>query len=226
MSELFAWAGLHPRALIRQAVCQVMREHAGLDALLAGRVWPNRMEHWFHNEFPAAGVYTLQEVRVASDVRPEPQERRLTLAVELLAGALESVDDTLDALCLQAERAVLRLDAIGRAMGGIVDALLPDPLPLIRGRHPADTLLSIVHTGSDLALAVEGQRQMGAAVLNLDLEYRWPVVPPELADLLLAHTDWYVHPGDDRVDMISQVTFDQERSDAPPHHHVHRARRT
>lgn len=99
MSELFAWAGLHPRALIRQAVCQVMREHAGLDALLAGRVWPNRMEHWFHNEFPAAGVYTLQEVRVASDVRPEPQERRLTLAVELLAGALESVDDTLDALC-------------------------------------------------------------------------------------------------------------------------------
>ena len=88
-----------------------------------------------------------------------------------------------------------------------------------------NTLLSIVHTGSDLALAVEGQQQMGAAVLNLDLEYRWPVVPPELADLLLAHTDWYVHPGDDRVDMISQVTFDQERSDAPPHHHVHRARR-
>lgn len=213
MSEiLFAWGGVHPRTLIRRAVCQVMREHDGLAALVNGRIWPNRVEHWFCHEFPAAGIYTLHESRVESEQRPEPQERRLTLAVELLAGALDAVDDTLDALCLQTERAVLRLDAIGRAMGAIVDASLPEPLPLVRGTHPADTLLSITHTDTELGLAVEGQQQLGVATLSIDLEYRWPVVPPELADFLLAHTDWYVHPGDDRVDMVSQVTFVPEEN--------------
>ena len=120
------------------------------------------------------------------------------------------MDDTLDALCLETERAVLRLDAIGRAMGAIVDASLPEPLPLVRGTHPADTLLSITHTGTELGIATDGAREYGVATLNFDLEYHWPTVPPELADFLLAHTDWYVHPGDDRVDMISQVNFDQE----------------
>ena len=112
---LFAWGGVHPRTLIRRAVCQVMREHDGLAALIGARIWPNRMEHWFRGELPAAGVYTVSEQRVESDTRPEPQERVISLAVELLGGELEAVDDTLDALCLQAERAVLRLDAIGRA---------------------------------------------------------------------------------------------------------------
>ncbi|WP_303878945.1 hypothetical protein [Desulfovibrio piger] len=207
---LFAWGGVHPRTLIRRAVCQVMREHDGLAALIGARIWPNRMEHWFRGELPAAGVYTVSEQRVESDTRPEPQERVISLAVELLGGELEAVDDTLDALCLQTERAVLRLDAIGRAMGAIVDASLPEPLPLVHGTHPADTLLSITHTGTELGIVTDGAREYGAAALNFDLEYQWPTVPPELADFLLAHTDWYVHPGDDRVDMISQVNFDQE----------------
>ena len=101
---LFAWGGVHPRTLIRRAVCQVMREHDGLAALIGARIWPNRMEHWFRGELPAAGVYTVSEQRVESDTRPEPQERVISLAVELLGGELEAVDDTLDALCLQAVR--------------------------------------------------------------------------------------------------------------------------
>ena len=213
MSEiLFAWGGVHPRTLIRRAVCQVMREHDGLAALVNGRIWPNRMEHWFRSELPAAGVYTVSEQRVESDTRPEPQERVISLAVELLGGELEAVDDTLDVLCLQTERAVLRLDAIGRAMGAIVDASLPEPLPLVRGTHPADTLLSITHTGTELGIVTDGACEYGVATLSIDLEYRWPVVSPELADFLLAHTDWYVHPGDDRVDMVSQVTFVPEEN--------------
>ena len=225
---LFAWGGVHPRTLIRRAVCQVMREHDGLAALIGARIWPNRMEHWFRSELPAAGVYTVSEQRVESDTRPEPQERVISLAVELLGGELEAVDDTLDALCLQTERAVLRLDAIGGAIHHIgnihkyarpedvpehtlfVDASLPEPLPLVHGTHPADTLLSITHTGTELGIVTDGAREYGVATLNFDLEYHWPTVPPELADFLLAHTDWYVHPGDDRVDMISQVNFDQE----------------
>ena len=123
---LFAWGGVHPRTLIRRAVCQVMREHDGLAALIGARIWPNRMEHWFRGELPAAGVYTVSEQRVESDTRPEPQERVISLAVELLGGELEAVDDTLDALCLQLEREAEYRLLWGLQMGlelGSVDGL-------------------------------------------------------------------------------------------------------
>ena len=81
---LFAWGGVHPRTLIRRAVCQVMREHDGLAALIGARIWPNRMEHWFRSELPAAGVYTVSEQRVESDTRPEPPERIISLADEII----------------------------------------------------------------------------------------------------------------------------------------------
>ena len=82
---------------------------------------------------------------------------------------------------------------------------LPDAQPPLY----ADPYLSTSY-GTELGIVTDGAREYGVATLNFDLEYRWPTVPPELADFLLAHTDWYVHPGDDRVDMISQVNFDQE----------------
>ena len=54
---------------------------------------------------------------------------------------------------------------------------------------------------------LRGELGAGTARMNVDTVRR---ATQGLADFLLAHTDWYVHPGDDRVDMISQVNFDQE----------------
>ncbi|MDR2051136.1 MAG: hypothetical protein LBQ63_05120 [Deltaproteobacteria bacterium] len=205
----------HPRALIRHAVVRTLKEHPAVAALLGERVYPNREEHWLQDELPAAGVYTLSEQALDSDVSPDPRERRIDLAVEILAGMSEAVDDTLDRLCLAVERA-LCLDAIGEAMGAIINEMraaagLP-PMEKIRrdGRllWPVDTLLTLKLTGTDIGIAVEGDRQIGVAVLSYDLEYDALAGAGPLPDFLLAMAGWDVEPHDGKIDMESRMEFE------------------
>lgn len=207
---LFCYAGIHPRMLIRRAICKVLSENAVIVEHVTGGVHPNRIEQWWTDEMPAIGVYTLSETRIASDSRPEPQERDLSLVIEILANADATLDDILDHLSLITEQSVMQLDTIGRAMGQIVDALLPEPLPLEHGKHPADTLLKLTHEGTEIGVAVDGQRQCGVASLQFSLEYAWPDPLPHLEDFLIANSGWFVEPDDGVMDMESRVEF------APP----------
>jgi hypothetical protein len=211
----------HPRALIRRAVVRVLLEHEATSALLGDRVFPNREEHWLQDELPAAGVYTLSEERIDSDVSPDPEERRLSLVVETLARMSARVDDVLDALTLAVETALSELDAVGEAMGAIVnesrEAAGLDPLekvPAENGdlelRWPCDTLRLIVLRSTDIGIAVDGDREIGAAAMNFDLEDAWPVERGEIADFLLGLTDWDVEPHDGVIDMVSRVEFEKE----------------
>lgn len=207
-------AVIHPRALIRHALVRVLGENAGAAALMGDRIFPDRMEHWFAEELPACGVYTLSEVAIESDLSPEPDERRISLVCELLARFTENVDDHLDALCLAVEEA-LQLDAIGGAMGRIVDearekAGLPPLEPVkVNGvmRHPADTLLVLKLCGTDIDIAVDGNREIGVAAMNFDLEYAAVKETIPLPDFLVAVSGWDVQPADGLIDMVSRVEF-------------------
>lgn len=200
---------LHMRALIRRGLVAVLLGNAALAARLGSRVYPNRVEHWWAQELPAAGVYTMSEDTVDSDISPDPDERKITLGLELLVQATENMDDHLDALCLLVERAV-SIDAVGAAMTGIIEAKLPEPLPRdARGRSPVDNaLLRIRLTGTDLGIAVDGERQTGVATLAFDVEYEAPRLPGRLDNFLLAATDWDVVPADDHPEMQSLVAFE------------------
>ena len=88
---LFAWGGVHPRTLIRRAVCQVMREHDGLAALIGARIWPNRMEgirpgvelyrNYDHRYVTALSRSRLRRaVPVTALVRVTASEMELTLS--------------------------------------------------------------------------------------------------------------------------------------------------
>lgn len=206
---------MHPRALIRHAVVRVLQENSVTASLLGERVYPDRVEHWLAEELPACGVYTLSEETIDSDTSPNPDERRVDLIVELLARMTDAVDDTLDALTLGVEKALL-LDAIGEAMGRIVnEKLAAAGLPLMEkirrnseSRWPVDTLLLLGLQSTDLGIAVEGNRQIGVAAMSFDLEYSWPEYPEPLADFLLAIAGWDVEPHDNVIDMVSRVEFE------------------
>lgn len=208
-------AGMHPRALIRHAVVRVLKENPDTAILLGERVFPNRAEHWLCDELPACGVYTLSEDTIESDVSPNPDERRIDLIVELLARNTARVDDVLDALTLAVENA-LRLDAIGDAMGRIINkALVEEGLPPMEKvkkdgdpRWPVDTLLLLGLKSTDIGIAVDGNRQIGVAAMNFDLEYTPPEFPVPLADFLLAVSGWDVMPADGHIDMESRVEFE------------------
>jgi len=149
------------------------------------------------------------------EIYPDPLERRLTLVVEILARADVAVDDTLDNLAEAVERALL-IDIVGAAMAAIVNASLvaagQEPLPpvVINGilrASAVDTLLTIKLTSTEIGIAVEGDRQIGVAALNFDLDYTLPKMPPPLADFLLGVTAWDVMPADGQIDMESRVEF-------------------
>lgn len=208
MTEAAPLAGIHMRALIRRGVVKLLKADAGMASLCGARIYGNRVEHWYQDEYPAAAVYALSESNAESDVSPDPDERALSLNVELVAAADERLDDVLDALCLALERAV-GIDALGQAMTAIVNRRLPAPLPVDpQGRSPVDAaLLRIRQTGSELGIAVDGQRQLGVATVSFEVEYRWPVMPGTLADFLLAVSGWDVEPADGCIDMQSRVEF-------------------
>ena len=209
---------LPARALIRHALCRVLSQGAACSALFGDRLYPNRTEHWQASVLPACGVFALAESPLESDASPDPQERRLSLEVEILAQAGQgpcggpgaeapeqgglclpqrcSLDDNLDILAAAVEKA-LTLDAIGEAMGAIVNerrAAAGKP-PLEKSirqgerRWPCDALLLLKLTSLDLGIAVDGEREIGVAALSFDLEYGpLPLDAAGLDDFLLAST--------------------------------------
>lgn len=196
---------MHPRALIRHAVVRVLKEHPDATALLGGRVFPNRMEHWLAEDLPAAGVYTLAEQHLDTGRSPDPDERGLDLVVEVLARQSLAVDDKLDALCLAVETA-LDFTAMGEAMHAIAAESAKKPLP--EGWHASEMLLSLGLDSTEVGIAMQGERELGVAALKFELEYQWPKFPIPLSDFLLAATGWDVHPADGHIDMESRVEFD------------------
>lgn len=206
-----ATAGLHMRALIREALVRQIVADPACAPLLGARVWPNRFEAWLSTELPAAGVYTTREELLESDTSPDPDERRLSLEIELVAWADAKLDDTLDALCLGVEHALTRdhaIDALGRQMTAIVEARLGKPLPVLKnGRSPVDTLIAIKATGTEIGIAVDGAREIGVATLALDIDYTWPRPTGDLADFLLAIGHWDTAPADGKQEMVSRVEF-------------------
>jgi hypothetical protein len=199
------------RRLIRHAVVKALQADAGLAALLGGRIFANRVEHWLPGDLPAAGVYTLSEEPLESDISPAPRERRISLVIELLARMSAKVDDALDGLA-QAVEDALQLDAIGAAMTALVneqraaagqESLPPVTTGGIPRSSAVDTLLALKLTGIDVGIAVEGDRHIGVAALAYDLEYVLPKDAPR-EEFLAGVSGWDVVECDGSIDMESR----------------------
>ena len=93
---------VHPRQAIREAVVQLL-----IDAQTdAGRtVYPTREVAWRSVELPGIAVYTIEE----SSERPSYDgdlDRHLVLAITAVTRLNEGVDDAIDQLSLQIEKAM------------------------------------------------------------------------------------------------------------------------
>lgn len=93
----------HQRQLIRTAV---------KDALIAAatsagaNVQATRMVAWGRNDLPAIAVYTLEETSDDQQSAPRELQRVMQLAIEAAVKPAGNVDDALDAICLEIERAM------------------------------------------------------------------------------------------------------------------------
>lgn len=156
----------HPRALIRRAVCALLR---GSD--FPGPVFPSREEPWLADELPCIGVYTTDETRRESERSPEPDERELTVALDILDRERpdEPLDDRLDALTLYPEAVLIFetvRDAVARAAAQA--GISPDDMPV----------LDFVYGSASIGEAEDGRRVVACATLTYRLTYRMP--PPRV----------------------------------------------
>jgi hypothetical protein len=111
----------HQRQLIREAVrAQLLGKTAA-----AARVHETRMVPWRQVELPALSVYALSERIDADSQKTAPREltRTLKLRVVGVVRFKDNIDDALDELALQVERA---LDADPNFGGTAFDSILSD----------------------------------------------------------------------------------------------------
>lgn len=172
----------HQRQLIREAVkAQLLGKTAA-----AARVYETRVVPWKRLELPAVAVYALEETvdRASQSTAPRELRRQLKLAIEVAVKAGTNLDDALDAVALEVER-----------------ALHADPT---FGDTASDSILE----STQISLAEEGDTLIGLALLTFSVTYF--TMAPEAADVDLV-TDFSkahiatslgaaVHPDNQAVD--------------------------
>lgn len=137
----------HQRQVIRQAVVAQLVDKTDAD----DRVFPTREVPWKRTELPGISVYTLEET-VSTEIVPEAA-RTLQLAVVGVVALTEAVDDALDDLALQVERAI----CADRSLGG--------------------TALVTRLTGTRIEVAEEGGRALGVVRCLFDVMYDYTPEP-------------------------------------------------
>lgn len=139
---------VHPREAIRKAVVALLVE-ANTDA--RDSVFPSREVPWRTVDLPGIAVYSLEE----TSTQPHPDaelERHVTVAIHAVVRLTELVDDALDALSLQIERAM----AADQTLGGTA-------------------LLSFL-VGTEISVDDSTSRPVGAVRLAYDVRYDTPAM--------------------------------------------------
>lgn len=172
---------------IRQALADRLRQSEELtffvggqkakpedDFFTGGRIYLNRFEAWDERELTTIGIYVVSEDPIETDKNPPPNERRLTVGVEIFSPEDQALEERLDIIASLVEH-YYRLPPLGR---------------LIKLQGGCDTLLKIDWLGNDRGYIPEGQRTIGANIMSFALEYQIPGEEAELPPYTQFKTDW------------------------------------
>jgi hypothetical protein len=104
---------LHQRQVIREAARDALRGRTAAGA----RVYETRVVPLRKLELPAVSVYTLEEEvdPASSSTAPRELKRTVDLAIEALVKQGDNVDDAIDAIALEIERAMHADPTLGGA---------------------------------------------------------------------------------------------------------------
>lgn len=105
---------VHPRQAIRQAAAEALKYKTAADE----RVYTSREVRWKSVELPGIAVYTPDET--SDELGEECLERVTSMGVVGVVSVTEAVDDTMDALALEMERAVGADPTLGGSASGLV----------------------------------------------------------------------------------------------------------
>lgn len=141
----------HPRETIRKAVVALLIR-AGTAA--GDSVFPTREVPWRNIELPGIAVYSLEESSQRTHVGGET-ERHVVMAIHAVERLTEGVDDALDALALQIEKAMSEDQTL------------------------SGTALISYLAGTEISVDESGARPVGAIRLAYEVQYHTtPTIEP------------------------------------------------
>jgi hypothetical protein len=177
----------HPRQLIREAVCAQL---VAADTAAESRVFETRIIPIRQPELPAIAVYTLEESVEESGSAPRELKRVLQLMVEGAATGAD-IDDTLDDLALEIERAMHSDETFG---GTASDALM---------------------ASTDVEILEQGQKLIG--VVRIVYQVTYYTHAPEAADVPLDNFNTFdVHTSLSGDQAVADQAHDFETGINPP----------
>jgi hypothetical protein len=173
----------HQRALIRNAV----REQLLGRTAAASRVYKTREVPWARTELPGIAIYALSEPidPESQDTAPRELTRNLRLVIEGAVEAKSDVDDRMDDLAAEIERAI---DADPNFAGTAHDSIL---------------------SNTEMGIAVDGNRPVGTVIMTYLVQYHTQA--PAATDVKLddfgkadvkTSLGGAVHPGNQSEDLI------------------------
>ena len=133
----------HGRKNIRDATKTLL-----LNNTVAGsHVYTNRSEAYWESELPAVCIMNGPETAEPRGMKTRESYRTFNLQIEVRVQENDTVDDAVDALCLQIE-----------------DIIKASP-------NLTNTAVSVIYRGTEPRYNAEGQREIGFAVLNYEVKY-------------------------------------------------------
>lgn len=134
----------HARKTIRDGVVQLLSNLASTTS----HVHATRTQPLEAAQLPALCIYTLEESSELDVLTPRKMLRQLTLIVEAVAQVNDTLDDTLDQICLEVEQVLVANFTLG---GLVKDCRLVSTKIAVRGA---------------------GEKDTGSAVMSFDVLYR------------------------------------------------------
>lgn len=177
----------HPRKQIRDAVLAALQAPGATSC--GSKVFGNRARQLWKTELPCLLVYTESESAEIYTQAPLEYKRSLKLVIEVVAVAADNLDDQLDEILEQLERAIYRDETFG------------------------DLVSTTTIVSTEMDIIDEGEKPAGAAKLTLEMIYYWrpaDTQEPESVALLTVDAQIDQAPTDGAIDSEDRIEIPQD----------------
>lgn len=173
----------HPRTLIRKALVLLLEKKMAACNIPIS-IYSNRVSAFVTDELPAVGVYLLQEEKIENGKRPDPDERSVSVVIDVVVRESLQIDDELDVFTCFFE-GIINLDSVESEINAFFNE---------EGHKESDVnksdfwILSVQYDGLDMGMASDEARTVGVASLSFSINYEMPkrTILPDLKTFHMA----------------------------------------
>ena len=159
----------HPRTLIRKALVLLLEKKMA-EYNMPISIYSNRVSAFITDELPAVGVYLLQEEKIEKNKRPDPDERSVSVVIDIVVRESLQIDDELDVFTCLFE-GIIDLGSVEKEINAFFHKTSHDSSEVAAADF---WILSVDYEGLDMGMASDEAKTVGIASLSFSINYEMP----------------------------------------------------